>query len=101
MQPRAWLIAVLGLVASVILLAPTEVAAQERSTRRGVRSELLDPFPRAGRPELPPITEMIVEIIDPFEGAPRAAETTMRTEIVDPFRAGAAILSEILDPWAS
>lgn len=101
MRPGAWLVAVLGLVASVLVLAPSSASAQDRARGGGVRSELLDPFPRAGRHELPAITEMMVEIIDPFEGTPRAPETRARTEIVDPFRTAVAIVSEILDPWAS
>ncbi|MBN8612912.1 MAG: hypothetical protein J0L92_20140 [Deltaproteobacteria bacterium] len=101
MRLGAWLVAVLGLVASAILLVPSGASAQERTARSSVRSELLDPFPRAGRHDLPQITEMVVEIIDPFEGTPHAVDTRTRTEILDPFRTSIAILSEILDPWAS
>jgi len=107
MRPGAWLVAACplscatALVASVILLAPSDVSAQERSGRSFVTSEILDPFPRASRRDLPQLTEILVEIIDPFEDAPRAADTRTSTEILDPFRARRAILCEILDPWAS
>lgn len=95
---------VLGAVvafAGVMLLDPSGALAQERTPtqRTGVRSELIDPFPpsRAGGAR---VVEMLVEIIDPFEGMPPSPEPR-RSDLVDPFRLGLAIVTEILDPWAS
>ncbi|MBX7191582.1 MAG: hypothetical protein K1X94_05975 [Sandaracinaceae bacterium] len=103
--------AALGALGAMLvgLLGAGSAAAQERSSATA-RSEIIDPFPRATRAAAA-ITEIVVELIDPFEGAPprataarsasgRASAAAAHTEIVDPFRTGVAAASEILDPWA-
>lgn len=107
-SPRAALrlavdgLAVVGVGVGVLLAGLGTAEAQDHATA-ACRSELIDPVPAAtgaGRARRA-MTEILVEIIDPFEGSPPAAPRSTTTEIVDPFRAGRIIMSEILDPWAS
>jgi hypothetical protein len=116
MQSRARLVrlgptaAAAGLLASLLvasLLGTSGAAAQDTapaaavSRRASARSEILDPFEGAPRRVGTAMAEIVVEIIDPFEGVPRGSPPRATSEIIDPFRTGRAVISEILDPWCS
>lgn len=93
-----------GLVLATASSAAAQDAAPAPAARRASASthrEILDPFEGTPRRAASAIAEIVVEIIDPFEGVPRGSPPRATSEILDPFRTGRMVISEILDPWSS
>jgi hypothetical protein len=93
-----------GLVMATAGSAAAQDASPAPAARRASASmhgEILDPFEGTPRRAASAIAEIVVEIIDPFEGVPRGSPPRTTSEILDPFRTGRMVISEILDPWSS
>jgi hypothetical protein len=95
MLSRARLGASLGLTkaSSVALVSVGLVMA----TAGSAAAQDASPAPAARRAS----ASMHGEILDPFEGVPRGSPPRTTSEILDPFRTGRMVISEILDPWSS